>query len=158
AIKAVLADSQVDTAAIQAVMIGTTHFTNAFVEARGLLPVAVIRLASPSGEALPPMIGWPKALRQAVEGQIHMLPGGYEFDGRELAPFSEAKVRAAARQINRAGLKAVAISSVFAPINSEMEERAAAIVREECPDVKITLSGSIGRIGFLERENATIMN
>jgi N-methylhydantoinase A/oxoprolinase/acetone carboxylase beta subunit len=158
AIKAVLADSGVDVAAIDAVMIGTTHFTNAFVEARGLLPVGILRLASPSGEALPPMVGWPKALRQAVEGLTFLLPGGYEFDGRVISPFDEAKVRAAARQIHRAGFQAVAITSVFAPINAAMEEQAAAIVREECPGVQITLSSSIGRIGFLERENATIMN
>ena len=32
---------------IAAVMIGTTHFTNAFVERRGLLQVGVIRIALP---------------------------------------------------------------------------------------------------------------
>ncbi|MBW7836657.1 MAG: hydantoinase/oxoprolinase family protein [Sphingomonadales bacterium] len=158
AMTAVIGDSSVATSAIQAVMIGTTHFTNAFVEGRGLLKVGVIRLASPSGEALPPMIGWPKALRQAVEGQTFMLPGGYEFDGRTIAEFDEDQVRQSARKIHRAGLEAVAITSVFAPINAAMEERAAAIVREECPGAKITLSSSIGRIGLLERENAAIMN
>ncbi len=158
ALTAVLADSGVAAKSLEAVMIGTTQFTNAFVEARGLLKVGVIRLASPSGEALPPMIGWPRPLRQAAEGQTFLLPGGYEFDGRDIAPFDAAKVRAAARKIRAAGLETVAITSVFAPINASMEEQAAAIVHEECPGISITLSSSIGRIGFLERENATIMN
>ena len=39
-----------------------------------------------------------------------------------------------------------------------MEQRAAAILREELPDAHMTLSSEIGRIGLLERENATIMN
>jgi N-methylhydantoinase A/oxoprolinase/acetone carboxylase beta subunit len=39
-----------------------------------------------------------------------------------------------------------------------MEKRAADILRETVPDIAITLSHEIGRVGFLERENATIMN
>ena len=40
-------------------MIGTTHFTNAVVEARRLAPTGVIRLGLPATEALPPMVDWP---------------------------------------------------------------------------------------------------
>jgi N-methylhydantoinase A/oxoprolinase/acetone carboxylase beta subunit len=39
-----------------------------------------------------------------------------------------------------------------------MEQRAAEIIRSEIPDVQITLSEEIGRIGLLERENAAILN
>ena len=45
AISAALAESKVAATAIERVMIGTTHFTNAFVERRGLLPVGIIRIA-----------------------------------------------------------------------------------------------------------------
>ncbi len=157
ALSAILTDG-VAARDIRAVMIGTTHFTNAFVEARSLKPVGVIRLASPSGEALPPRVGWPHALRSVVEGPTFMLPGGYQFDGREISAFDEAAVRDAARQIRKAGVDVIAITSVFAPINAAMENRAAAIVCEEHPDARLTLSSSIGRIGLLERENAAIMN
>ena len=47
---------------------------------------------------------------------------------------------------------------MFAPINRAMEDRAARIVAEEAPGASISLSSTIGRLGFLERENATIMN
>lgn len=158
ALNAVISADGVRPEDIRAVMIGTTHFTNAFVEARGLVKVGVLRLASPSGEALPPMIGWPPRLRAAVDGATFLLPGGYEFDGRPIADFDADAVRAAARDIRRLGLTAAAITSVFAPINADMEKRAADILREECPDIAITLSSQIGRIGLLERENAAIMN
>jgi N-methylhydantoinase A/oxoprolinase/acetone carboxylase beta subunit len=55
-------------------------------------------------------------------------------------------------------LRAAAISSVFSPVNQSFEERAAEILRDENPDLQITLSHAIGRIGLLERENAAIMN
>lgn len=157
AISSLLSDG-VSPKDIHAVMIGTTHFINAFVEARGLVPVGVIRLASPSGDSLPSRVGWPDALASAVEGPSFMLPGGYEFNGSEIAAFDEVAVRNAARRIKDAGVISVAISSVFAPIKTTMEERAAAIVKDVHPDAHITLSSNIGRIGFLERENATIMN
>ena len=57
------------------------------------------------------------------------------------------------------GIRSVAISSVFSPINSEMELAAQEILAAELgPDVAFSLSHEIGRIGLLERENATIIN
>ncbi|HWG68098.1 MAG TPA: hydantoinase/oxoprolinase family protein [Steroidobacteraceae bacterium] len=158
ALRTLLSDTGVGPSRIQAIMIGTTHFTNALVERKGLLEVGIIRLASPSGEALMPKIGWPEDLGRVVGDHSFLLPGGYEFDGREIAPFDEAAVLDAARGIRARGLEAVAISSVFAPVNDEMETRAAKIVARENPGISITLSKDIGRIGFLERENAAILN
>lgn len=158
ALETVLTDSKVAASAIEAVMIGTTHFTNAFVERKRLLPVGVVRLALPAASGLPPLTDWPEELGAAMGGHIHMVAGGYEFDGREISPLDETAVAKAAREFKSSGLRTVAISSVFSPVNSGMEERAAAIIRDELPDAAISLSNEIGRIGLLERENAAIMN
>lgn len=158
AIRGVLEAARLKPSALSRVTLGTTHFANAFVERNDLLEVAVIRLAGHAAEAIPPMSGWPKDLRQSIMGVSYQLPGGYEFDGRENTPFDEAAVRSAARAIRAKGIQTVAISCVFAPIRRDMEERAAALIREEVPGVAVTTSGTIGRIGFLERENATIIN
>lgn len=158
ATRAVLDAAGMNAAAITGVMIGTTHFVNALVERKGLLEVGVLRLAGASGEALPPMIGWPGDLKRCIGGMSFQLPGGYEFDGQENTAFDESTVRDAARKMRQAGLESIAISCVFAPINRSMEERAAAIVKEVAPDVSVTISSALGRIGFLERENATILN
>lgn len=158
AIGVVLSQADIPAAAIDAVMIGTTHFTNALVQRQGIDPVGVLRLASPSGEALPPLTGWPAELAACVGRNIFLLPGGYEVDGREIAPLDEGKVADAARELRGQGIDRIAIGSAFAPINSTMEERAAEIVALEHPDAAISLSSRIGRIGFIERENATILN
>lgn len=143
---------------IQAVMIGTTHFTNAIVERRRLVEVAAIRLGLPATRSLPPLTDWPKDLAAAVGGHRYMLRGGNEFDGREIAPLDELGLREVGREIRRKNITAAAISSVFSPVTSEMEQRAAEIVAEEAPGIRISLSHQIGRVGFLERENATVMN
>lgn len=158
AIAAVLAQGGIVGDAVRSVMIGTTHFTNALVERKQLEPVGVLRLASPSGEALPPFTGWPEALAQCVGGEVFLLPGGYEVDGREIAPFDAVRVRSAVAALKVRGIKAIAITSAFAPVNATMEEQAAEIVRELHPDASVTRSNAIGRIGFIERENAAILN
>jgi len=143
---------------VTGVMIGTTHFTNAVVEARRLQRTAVIRLGLPATSALPPMVDWPVRLREVVGDHSYLCHGGHEFDGREITPLDPAEIRAAAEAIGAAGIESVAISSVFSPVNSEMETRAAELVREVLPRVAISLSHEIGRVGLLERENATVLN
>src|SRR5437867_4258172 len=87
-----------------------------------------------------------------------MLEGGHEFDGRPLVPLDIAGVRAAALRIRDADLTSVVIASVFSPLNAACELEAAVILRDECPDVAVTMSHQLGRIGLLERENATLLN
>jgi len=158
ALEHLLQESQVPNDRILGVMIGTTHFTNAVVERKRLIPVAAVRLGLPATESLPPMVDWPADLRDTLGNHTYLVHGGHEFDGREIAPLGEKELIDVAADIRSKGLRSVAISSVFSPVNSGMEERAAQILGEEVPDLFVTLSHEIGRIGLLERENAAIMN
>jgi N-methylhydantoinase A/oxoprolinase/acetone carboxylase beta subunit len=87
-----------------------------------------------------------------------MCSGGHEFDGREIAPLDVEELRRVARDIARKRLRTAAISSVYSPITDAFERRAAAILLEANPDLTISLSSEIGRLGLLERENATVLN
>ncbi len=142
----------------ECVIIGTTQFTNAFVERRNLLPVGVLRLALPATAALPPLAHWPDDLREKIGDAIFLVRGGYQFDGRINSALDEAAVADAAHAMAERGITAVAISGLFSPVNNAMELRAADIVRARIPDARITLSHRIGRPGLLERENAAVMN
>lgn len=158
ALRMLIEQTKLNPVDVQAVMLGTTHFTNAVVERRHISPTAIIRIAKPATEALPPMTDWPEDLRDAIGNHYFLVHGGYEFDGREIAPFDPQEVREVAKQILDRGLTTVAISCVFSPINIEQEKQAADIVREVIPNAHITLSSAIGRLGLLERENAAIIN
>jgi N-methylhydantoinase A/oxoprolinase/acetone carboxylase beta subunit len=144
--------------ATRIVIIGTTHFVNAVVERKRLRRVGVLRLCLPASASVAPFIDWPEDLRDIVKGSVHLLPGGYEIDGREIAPLDEQATREAAVRLRDAGLTDVAISCVFSPLISEQEQRAAQIVRSVMPEARITQSKDLGRIGLLERENVTILN
>lgn len=148
----------VGTQGVQAVMIGTTHFVNAVVQRRDLAPVGALRIGLPAAKSLPPFCDWPEDLSAIVRGQVHMVEGGLDYDGRPIMPLDENAVAAAARSMKAAGISCIAISSIFSPLDPGMEERAAEILRQEMPDAAITLSHDLGRIGLLERENVALLN
>lgn len=158
AITAAMESAGAQATDIDCVMIGTTQFTNAVIERRSLLPVGVIRLALPATSAIPPLTDWPADLVEAVGRNAVLVGGGYEFDGREIAPLDEKAVALAARDWAKKGLKTAAVTSVFSPMNGEMERRAAEIIRNEAPDMAISLSAELGQFGLLPRENSTIIN
>lgn len=157
-LKNVLSMTGVSVSEIKAVMIGTTHFTNAVVERKRLLEVAAIRLGLPATKGLPPMTDWPNDLATTLGRHTFMVRGGHEFDGREISPLDETEILRIAGEIKARGLRTASITSVFSPVTPVMEQRAAEILLNEVPDLAISLSHEIGRVGFLERENATIMN
>ncbi|MVA97413.1 hydantoinase/oxoprolinase family protein [Nitratireductor sp. CAU 1489] len=154
----VLSKAGVDRAKIANVMIGTTHFTNAVIERKHISPVAAIRLGLPATACLPPMVDWPEDLREAAGNLGYLVRGGYEFDGREIAPLDGDEIDRIADDILAKKISSASISSVFSPINRQMEVDARDRLLKKCPDLQVVLSSDIGRIGLLERESAAIMN
>ncbi len=157
-LRQVISGSGVRAADLRAVMIGTTHFTNAIVERRALARVGVIRLALPATQSLPPLSGWPEDIAAAVRADAHIVSGGFEFDGREIGPVVAAEIQAAAESFAANKIRHVAISGVFSLINDAQERQAAQLLRDALPGVRVTLSSEVGRVGLLERENAAILN
>jgi N-methylhydantoinase A/oxoprolinase/acetone carboxylase beta subunit len=67
-------------------------------------------------------------------------------------------MREVARRIRDSGIRSVAVSSVFSPLDPSCEDEAARILEAECPDIAVTRSHDLGRIGLLERENVALLN
>ena len=158
ALKAVLEASKLAPEAIDVVMIGTTHFTNAVVQRRDLARTAAVRLGLPATASLPPMVDWPDDLKQTIGNHGYLAHGGNEFDGRVISPLDKDELLGIAADIKAKGINTIAITSVFSPVSNEFEKQAGEIFAEALPGAHITLSSEIGRIGLLERENAAIMN
>ena len=87
AVKTILNESGVKPAQIQCVMIGTTHFTNAFVERNQLLAVGIVRICLPAAQGIPPLLDWPEDLLTKIGRHTYIVQGGYQFDGRLNSPF-----------------------------------------------------------------------
>lgn len=156
-------DPPINPADVASVTIGTTHFVNAVVErdANRLCKVTVLRLAGPFGKHAPPCVDWPEDMRDLVLGYWASVDGGLEVDGILIRELDEGAVREQCQAIKEKGIRAVVVNGVFSPIDTvyRQEERAAEIVREVLgADVDVVLSKEVANLGFLERENAAILN
>ncbi|CCB90472.1 putative Hydantoinase/oxoprolinase protein family [Waddlia chondrophila 2032/99] len=144
---------------LKAVHVGTTHATNALLEGKNLFRTGVIRLAGHRPDALKPCAGWPLFLKEKIFAGVETVDGGWECDLRAITMLNPAQIKDASEKLAAAGVESLAIVGVFSPILSEQEEMAAAAVREVLgEEFPITLSSEIGGIGFIERENASILN
>ena len=143
---------------VEAIMVGTTHFVNAIVERRALARTGLVRICLPSGSSVLPFADWPEALISAMGGHYELVPGGFEMNGDEIAPFDSAATLAAAARLRDAGCTEIALSAVFSTVRSDHEEAAATLIGEKFPELGLTKSRDIGRIGLLSRENAGLMN
>jgi N-methylhydantoinase A/oxoprolinase/acetone carboxylase beta subunit len=144
------------------VTIGTTHFVNAVVErdVARLSKVAVIRLCGPFAKHATPCIDWPDDMRDLILGYYARVKGGLEVDGYLISDIDEGEIKAECAKIREMGIKSVVVIGIFSPIDTIelQEERAADIVRAEIPGCDVVLSKEVANLGFLERENAAILN
>ena len=92
ALNGVLRESGVDPSEIRAAMLGTTHCTNAIVERKRLTKVGVLRLGKPATLAVKPLTTFPEDLRKVIGNVWRIIPGGHEYDGREISPLDEGEV------------------------------------------------------------------
>ncbi|KAJ9223956.1 hypothetical protein DTO169C6_3576 [Paecilomyces variotii] len=162
AVRSVLEESKVPRDQVACLTIGTTHFINAIVEhdVRRLSKVAIIRLSKSFTKEVPPFSDFPPALKKIMNGHYGFVDGGLHIDGSQEAPIVEEQVVQQCAIIKEKGIGAVVISGVFSPIDEHFhqEDQVRKIVLRELPGVDVVCSSEVSQIGFLERENASILN
>lgn len=158
AVRTVLDQSGVNRSEIGQAMLGTTQCTNAIVERKNLAPIGVMRIGAPASRGIPLMVDWAEDLK-AIAVKTAIIGGGFEYDGKELAPLDTEAAVAFFRELKEQNVKSVAISSVFSTVRNDHELEAAKLCREIMgEDVHVSVSSEIGSMGLIERENATILN
>ncbi|WP_301173441.1 hydantoinase/oxoprolinase N-terminal domain-containing protein [Brevibacillus nitrificans] len=159
ALQQILADPGIAPHEIKAVILGTTHCYQALMNEKALAKVCAIRIGQVKG-SIPPFFDASDSLREAIGFTYFELDGGHEIDGRLLgtAPSRlqlEEQLRSRAWQ----NIEAFAITSTFSPINKSHEDTVANWIREIAGEgYAFSLSHELGSLGFLERENTTILN
>ncbi len=158
ALKNVLDVSGVDRAQIGQAMLGTTQCTNAIVERKNLAKIGILRIGAPATLGVQPMVDWEEDIKAIAVGNT-VIRGGYEYDGREIAPLDEDAAKAFFAEMKEKGVKSIAVSGAFATVRNDQELRAAELAREVMgEEVHVSISSEIGSMGLIERENATILN
>lgn len=158
AVRAVLEQSGVKRSEIRQAMLGTTQCTNAIVARKGLAPIGILRIGAPASRGIPLMVDWAEDLKK-IAVKTAIVGGGFEYDGKEIAPFDATAARAFFQELKEQDVKSVAISCVFSTVRNDHELEAAKLCKEVMgEDVHVSISSEIGSMGLIERENATILN
>ncbi|MDO9437054.1 hydantoinase/oxoprolinase family protein [Hydrogenophaga sp.] len=162
----VLAQAGVAFSDLDVLIHGTTLATNALIERKGaktaMLTTAGVRDVLHIGpehrfdlydlfiDLPPPLI--PRSLRLPINERL----GG---DGSVLLPLSEDDVRASAVALKAEGIESVAICFLHSYANGAHERRARDILRQELPDVAISLSCEVApEMREYERFNTACSN
>ncbi len=140
---------------VQGVFLGTTHATNAILQKKDLFRVGVIRIAGQRPQTLPVAYSWPQDLKEAVIGGEETVSGGFECHGGPLTSPCKIEIRDAIQRLLEKQVESIAVVGVFSPLNPEQENLVQEIAGKNFP---VSLSNEIGGIGFIERENSTILN
>lgn len=158
AVRTVLDQSGVNRSEIRQAMLGTTQCTNAIVERKNLAPIGIMRIGAPASRGIPLMVDWAEDLKK-IAVKTAIVGGGFEYDGKELAPFDVAAATAFFEELKAQNVKSVAISCVFSTVRNDHELEASKLCKEVMgEDVHVSISSEIGSMGLIERENATILN
>lgn len=111
AMRTVLEVSGVDPAQIHQAMLGTTQCTNAIVERKNLAPIGILRIGAPATTGIRPMVDWSEDIQKVAVGST-IIGGGFEYDGRELAPLDPSSLSRSAegctligQKLNRHGIR-----------------------------------------------------
>ncbi|ESR27467.1 hydantoinase/oxoprolinase family protein [Lutibaculum baratangense] len=143
---------------------GTTVATNAVLERKGpktgLLTTAGFKDILEIGRQMRQTM-YAAVLEPEVPG--YLAPGAFRheigervaFDGEIVRPLNEQDVRDAAASLVEAGVEGIAICFLFSFVNPAHERRAAEIIREEYPDVALSLSCEVDP-AFREYERTVV--
>ncbi|HLI27490.1 MAG TPA: hydantoinase/oxoprolinase family protein, partial [Chloroflexota bacterium] len=152
---------------------GTTAATNALIErkgvrtglltTRGFGDTLLIQRAMGSWTGIGDASGHYSQRRNPVpiveKRNIIEIDERIDFAGDEIVPLNGEQVREAVRLLRARGCEAIAICFLWSFVRPDHEQQAAAIVRDEWPEVFLTLSSEIAPvIGEYERTATAVIN
>ena len=143
---------------INSIIIGTTHLINDLLERKNLSKTGVIRLCGPATKLLKPLCDWPDDIKKSNNFIANFTDGGLEFDGREISAVNKSEIQKLCEIYKKEQVESIAITGIFASVNPYQELEVKNIILNEMGAIPVSMSHQIGRIGLLERENATILN
>lgn len=153
-------------AGVEQVVHGTTLITNSLIERKG------VRTALITNSGMSDTLDIRRELRYdtydlaltypqplvAVEDR-HEIAARLGPDGSEWMPISEQEVAALAPRLREAGIGAIAVCLLHAPVSPRHEEKVRDILARKLPGIPISISSEVsGSIGEYERMSTTVAN
>ncbi len=142
----------------QAIHIGTTIAINSLLEQKNLKKVGVLRLAAHQPD-MPPAYHFPASLKEKILVDFVNVNAGFEYNKRAMGALSKHEVLDGLKKLCAQGAESIAVVGCFSPLYAEQELEVLNIIEEVANQkLSVCLSHQIGGLGFLNRENNTILN
>ncbi|EZH66508.1 hypothetical protein DH09_11310 [Bacillaceae bacterium JMAK1] len=133
-------------ASIKGIFVCSSHIEQALNEAERLAKTYLVRI-SPMPSILQPAVDWPEDLQDHIVGTTHLSSTEDDQEWDELIV-----------KIKESDAQSIAVVGVNAPMDAESERRLGAKITVRLPELAVSLSHQFGSIGFIERENTTLLN
>lgn len=166
-IRLALEQAGVSAADLDQVLHGTTVATNMILEGKGARTALVTtrgfrHVLSIGRQDIPRkanLYTWIKPVPPVPASRIVEIDERIAAGGAVLEALDEASVRSAAKQIRGMAVEAVAVCLIHAYANPDHERRVAEILREELPDLAVTVSSDVlPVVREYERSLTTVLN
>ncbi len=158
AAKEALKEANIPPEEISGVFLGTTHVLNALYYPNNLAKTALVRvIKKPS--LIEPGILWPSSLKKYI-GKVYHFKSAYDYTGKtdHLSMSNLEQINELLRDIKKYNIESICIVGVYSPLYEAEELEIRNSIKERFPEIPITMSHEIGSTGFLERENAALLN
>jgi hypothetical protein len=112
----------------------------------------------PASASLPPFVDWPEDLADLVRGEVVMLEGGHEYDGRPDRTAGRDRHAATRPGAFRAADHVGGDRRGLLAAERRVRDAGGGDPARGVPRRRADAVARAGRIGLLERENATLLN
>lgn len=157
-VKELLNVAQVQTSELKGVFIGTTHLLHALVSNQDLANTALLRIVK-QDTLMEPVMDWPKSLKDKVKS-VHYVSSSNDYKkANKCRPkFPAGEYQTLKREIIESNIDSVCIVGTLSPLYENEEIAMKRIIASDFPDLPITTSHQLGTIGYIERENTSLLN
>ena len=99
---------------------------------------------------MPPFVDFPSDLADKIKHSLHLLDGGFRFDGKEIVPVNDEQVISCITRLQQGDYpcKNVVVAGLFSPLSGEQEEHVGKLIADHFPDVSVTKSYEVSFAGL----------
>ncbi|XJZ27027.1 hydantoinase/oxoprolinase N-terminal domain-containing protein [Bacillota bacterium Lsc_1132] len=156
AVKHLFEKTRIPPGEVKGIFIGTTEFLKAFFEEKTMAKSALVRIGRRPTKVLP-ALNWPSSLRSFLQ-EIFFLETGNRYNGVCQSTNNQEKLKSIFQNIETNSIEAVCIVGAYSPVYEAEETQLKREIKKRFPFVPVTVSHQLGSIGFIERENASLLN
>jgi hypothetical protein len=156
AVSNLLERTRISPNAVKGIFIGTTELLKALVEEKVMAKCALLRIGRRQTK-IAPALNWPPSLKSFIH-EVYFLESRNRYNGSNPRHDYHRELEPLFHQISSGAIEAVCIVGTYSPMYEGEEQQVKNEIKARFPAIPITVSHQLGSIGFIERENASLLN